>query len=169
MSESFSGQLSVNVTAALRTTLDIGTGIHNVSQTYTNNFANGTGADQANQMWTDTRTLTASSTENLDMSGALTNTFGTTVAFTSVKAIVIKAAAANTNDVVVGGAASNAFSAMFGDATDKLVLKPGCVFSLLNPNANGYAVTAATADILKIANSSSGTSVTYDIIIIGEV
>ena len=31
----------------------------------------------------------------------------------------------------------------------------------------GYAVTATTADLLHVANSSSGTSVTYDVIVIG--
>jgi hypothetical protein len=34
-------------------------------------------------------------------------------------------------------------------------------------DATAYAVTATTADLLKVANSSSGTGVTYDIAVIG--
>jgi len=43
------------------------------------------------------------------------------------------------------------------------------MFAVYDPSAGGYAVTNSTGDILQIANSSSGTSVTYDIIVIGEV
>ena len=36
-----------------------------------------------------------------------------------------------------------------------------------NPDATAYAVTAGSADILQVANSSSGSTVTYDVIIVG--
>ena len=35
------------------------------------------------------------------------------------------------------------------------------------PSAAGYAVAAGSTDVLRVANSSSGTTVTYDITIIG--
>ena len=54
-----------------------------------------------------------------------------------------------------------------GDPTDKISVRPGGAFILIAPDATGYAVTAATGDLLKIANSAGTTSVTYDIIIIG--
>ena len=38
---------------------------------------------------------------------------------------------------------------------------------LVAPGAAGYAVTAGTGDILKVANSGAGTGVTYDIVIVG--
>jgi hypothetical protein len=47
--------------------------------------------------------------ENLDLSGVLANALGATLAFTAIKAILIVADSANTNNVVVGGAASNGF------------------------------------------------------------
>jgi len=43
------------------------------------------------------------------------------------------------------------------------------MFCVVAPNATGYALTATTADLLQITNSSSGTGVTYDIIIVGTV
>lgn len=138
-----------------------------LSKSYSHSLASGTGANQANQIFSDQRTLSASATEDLDLAGSLTNLLGATITFSKVKAIIISAASGNTNDVVVGGAASNDFSPMFADSTDQIVVKPGGMFAIVAPDATGYAVTAGTADILKVANSSSGTSVTYDIIIIG--
>lgn len=134
-----------------------------------NTLTNGTGANQANEAFFDRRTLTASSTENLDLAGGLTDAFGTTLAFTKIRALAVYAAAANTNNVLVGGAASAQFSTWVGDVTDVVVVRPGGLFLLTAPDATGLAVTATTADLLKIANSSSGTSVTYDICIIGTV
>lgn len=127
---------------------------------------NGSGSGQANKVFADKRTLAASATENLDLAGSLTDPFGQTLTFTAIKAIFIKAAAGNTNNVVVGGAGSNTFIGPFNDATDKIVVKPGAV-ALITAPATGWTVTAGTGDILLVANSSSGTSVDYEIVIVG--
>ncbi len=169
MSETFTGALKVAVTGDLGLAADLGNTNYVLNYAVSKAIANGTGADQANQIFTDTRTLSASATESLDLSGVLTNAFGETILFTSIKGIVIAPAAANTNDVIVGGAASNAFINWVSDATDKVVVKPGGVFALYAPSAAGYAITAGTGDLLKVANSSSGTSVTYDILLIGTI
>lgn len=132
-------------------------------------FTNGTGADQANQTFVDTRTLSASATENLDLAGGLTDAFGTTLTMTRIKAMVIQAARSNVNDVMVGGAASNAIAALFGDATDVARIKPGGMIMWVAPDATGYPITATTADLLKIANSAGSTSVTYTIAILATV
>ena len=168
MAESFIGNVSVSIDSTLSGNLDVGTGTHVINKNYKTRFTNGIGIDQANQMWSDSRTLTASATEDLDLAGVLTNAFGTTLTFTSIKAIVIKALSTNTNDVIVVGAASNAFL-LFGDATDTISIKPNGAFGITNPEANGYTVTVGTGDILKITNSAGSTSVTYEITIIGEV
>jgi hypothetical protein len=130
-------------------------------------FGDGTAANQADRLFTDTRTITASSNDDLDLAGVLTDAFGATLTFARVRGLIVAAAAGNTNNVVVGGAASNAFATPFGDPTDKLVVRPGATFALIAPDITAYAVTAATGDILRIANSGAGTSVTYDIVIIG--
>lgn len=130
-------------------------------------LASGTGANQASNVFHDQRTLTASSSENLDLAGTLTNAFGVTLTFTKIKAVIIHAATTNTNNVQVGGAASNGWIAWVGDATDIISVKPGGTFVWIAPDVNGGAVVAATGDLLKVANSSSGTSVVYDVTIIG--
>ena len=56
---------------------------------------------------------------------------------------------------------------LFLAASDGLDVKPGGCFLWLAPDATGVAVTAGTGDLINIANSSSGTSVTYDVVIIG--
>lgn len=129
-------------------------------------LANGTAANQANHFFSASYTGASTSGNSHDLAGGLTDAFGSTITFTAIKTIVVKAAATNTGNVIVGGAASNTFASMFGDATDTVVLKPGGIVVLHDPSAAGYAVTASTGDILKIA-ASSGT-VDYDLILIGE-
>ena len=169
MAQTFSG----NIKFALAGTFTGDNDLSSVTQAfnYSKNYqiTNGTGLDQANMIWADQRTISASSTDDLDLYGGLTNSFGTTINFTSIKGIIVVASATNTNDVVIGGDGSAALIGWVGDATDTVVVKPGGMFALMNPNANGYTVTATTADILQISNSSSGSSVVYDIILLGEV
>ncbi len=129
-------------------------------------FSSGTSNGQANIVWHDERTIAASSSETLDLNGSLTDALGGSVALTKIKALLVKAATGNTNNVVVGNAAANAWFAPFDAATDTVSIQPGGWLVLVAPNA-GYTVTASTADQLKVANSSSGTSVTYDIYILG--
>lgn len=169
MTATLSSNVSVQVTAQLKDGATIGEVTHDIAFRMANALTNGSGANQANQAYAGRRTLAASATENLDLSGGLINAFGTALLFTAIKAIVITAAAGNTNDVLVGGAASNGFVSWVGDPADVVKVKPGGMFVIAAPNAAGFAVTAATADLLKIANSGAGTGVTYDVVVIGAV
>lgn len=126
----------------------------------------GTGANQADKIFADRRTLAASATENLDLAGVLPDPFGATLTFVTVKAIVVKASAANTNDLVIGAAGSNPFTGPLGGTSPTISVRPGGMVVLAAP-ATGWTVTAGTGDILKVTNGGSGTGVTYDIIIIG--
>lgn len=130
-------------------------------------FTTGAGARQANLVFADRRTLAASATEDLDLDGGLTDPFGGALVFKRIKAILIQAAAANTNDVIVGGAASNGFVGPFGAAAHTMAVKPGGMLMIAAPTAAGWPVTASTADLLKVANSGGGTGVTYDVILVG--
>ncbi|OGB94026.1 MAG: hypothetical protein A2Z31_00225 [candidate division NC10 bacterium RBG_16_65_8] len=162
-----SGAVKVDLTSILTSALDLATA--QAALTYLKSIAltDGTGADQADQVWHDQRTLGASATENLDLAGSLTNALGATVTFARVKAILVFAAVGNTNNVQVGGAASNGFINWVASATDIINVRPGGLFLLVARDATAYAVTAGTGDILKMTNSSGSTSVTYDIILIG--
>ena len=128
----------------------------------------GSGDLQATQLYTAKRTLAASANESLDLNGtALENLFGDAVALTKVKALLIIADSANVNDVVFGPAAANGFVTPFNAAADRIKVKPNGFALLVAPDANGYAVTAGTGDLLYVANSGAGSSVTYTIVVIG--
>ena len=126
----------------------------------------GTGAGEADLIWHDRRTLAASATEDLDVAGVLASTFGVTLAAARIKAIIIVAAAANTNNVNVTRPASNGVP-LFLAASDGIAVRPGGIFLLGARDATAVPVTASTGDLITLTNSSSGTPVTFDVIIIG--
>ncbi|MDP3853622.1 hypothetical protein [Phenylobacterium sp.] len=130
-------------------------------------FLDGVGAGQANLMFADTRSIAASSNDDIDLAGALTDPLGEDASFARIKAILVVASANNTNDVVIGGAATNTFVGPFGASTHKVALPPGGVMLIAAPTAAGWPVTAATGDLLRIANSGAGSSVSYDLVIVG--
>ena len=165
----FEGKLKLNLDAVFGSSIDIGNLKHNIDYEKSFTINSGTGAAQANQVFVDQRTLSASANEELDLAGGLTDAFGTSITFTSIKGIIVYAASGNTNDVLVGGAAANGFIEWVSDTSDEIVVKPGGMFMLYNPAADGYTVTASTGDLLRFENSSSGSSVTYDLILIGEI
>ena len=162
-----SASIALAVAGQYATGLDIGGANYPLSFGPSFVFTNGSGANQASVLFTDSRTLAASASEDLDLNGVLLDAFGASVALTKVKALIILADAANTNDVVIGGATSNGFVSLFGTATDKVKVKPGGLIAAVAPDANGYAATAGTADLLHIANGGAGTAVSYKIIVIG--
>jgi hypothetical protein len=165
---SLTARLKASVSGTLSGSNDLGNPSQSFSELVEIAIADGTGANQANNVFSDERTLAASTSENLDLSGVLANALGATLAFTAVKAILVVADAGNTNDVVIGGAASNGFVGPFADATDKINVGPGDVFLITRRSAAGLAVAAGTGDILKVANGGAGSAVTYRIIILGE-
>jgi hypothetical protein len=127
----------------------------------------GTDDDQMDLLWHDQRTLAASASEDLDLSGSLVDAFGATMAFAEVRLIMVKASTSNSNDVLVGGASANQFINWVGNASDVVVVKPGGILLLYTPVDGDYEVTAGTGDLLQIENSDSGTAITYDIYIGG--
>lgn len=161
-------QIIVNDTSTETGTLDTGTATARHAPTTTINLTDGTAANQADKVWSDTRTLAASTSEDLDLSGVLTGPFGNTVSFAKVKSIYVSAASGNTNNVVVGGASATQFVGPFGAATHTIAVPPGGVFLIAGPALAGIgAVSNGATDLLKIANSGAGTSVTYTIKITG--
>jgi hypothetical protein len=162
-------RISVAATAIQTAALDLGTAQAQLSKSYTVDLANGTAAGQVDRIFHDTRTLAASATEDLDLAGVLVDALGATLTFARVKGLIIAAAAGNTNNVIVGGASATQFASWLGAGTHTVTVRPGAVLSLMAGSADaiGYVTAAGSTDLLKIANSSSGTSVTYDIVVLG--
>lgn len=161
--------LSVNVAATLNNaTLDLGV-IASAPLTMATSLAlsTGTGAGQADKIFADTRTITASSNDDLDLAGVLVDALGAIITFARVKALIVRAAASNVNTLVIGGGASNPVTTILGGTTPTLTIRPGGVLALIATEATAYVVTAATADILRFTNGGAGSSVQYDVVIIG--
>jgi len=144
---------------------DLSTLTDNLNKVARTDLASGTAAGQADLIWHDQRTLAASDTEDLDLAASLVDVFGTTLTFVKLKAIVITAASANTNNVNVTRPASNGVP-VFLAAGDGMPVLPGGEFKWVAPGA-GVTVTAGTGDLLTLTNSAAGTSVTYDVVLIG--
>src|SRR5690348_2887891 len=91
---------------------------------YEQTFANGTGADQAQIIWHDHRSLSSSAAESLDLAGGLTHPLGGTVTFSAIKAIIVKGAAGNTGNLRVGADVANAFEGFFGASSVGTLVTP---------------------------------------------
>ena len=161
------GEINLSIKAALTGTNDLGSpklALDPISEVM--QIAPGTAAvNEANILFSDTRTLSASANEDIDLAGVLANAFGATITAAEIVAIYVKAASANTNNVNVTRAASNGFVGPFLAAGDGFGVKPG-EYVLLT-SQTGWAVTAGTGDLINVANSGGTTGVTYNIVIIG--
>ena len=132
------------------------------------NFANGILINQADLMFSDQRTLADAASEELDLAGTLVNAFGDTITFARIKGIFISCEATNTGNLLVGGAASNAFVNWVSDATDKIIVRPDGVLMVFAPDADAYPVTAGTGDKLKLEHDGTGSdNLVYNIVLIG--
>lgn len=161
-----STKISVGVNATLANALDLATAAVPLTLSETVRLATGVAANQADKIFHDTRTLAASATEDLDLAGVLTDALGTTITMAKIKAIVVRAAAANTNNVNVTRPAANGVP-LFLAAGDGIPVLPGGVFLWVAPNLAAIAVTAGTGDLITFTNSAGSTGVTYDVVIIG--
>lgn len=163
-----SANIVVNINATQTSPLDLGTGTFPSISNNTFSFTDGTGAAQIQTVFSDERSLNASSNEELDLAGVLADAFGNTITFAAIKGIIVKAAATNGDTISVGGSAANGFDSWVGATGDLVKVNPGGIFVLLDPGATGYAVTASTGDLLKITNDNSGAAGVYQITLIGE-
>jgi len=165
---SLTSSVRLAIQGVQQNTVDLGSSSARRTVELAISLAAGTGAGQADLVFADTRTLAASGTEDLDLAGALADAFGVAQVFARVKAIAVKAATGNTNNVQVTRPASNGL-VLFMAAGDGIALRPGQMFATAvgAADATGIAVTAATGDLLTITNSAGSTTVSYDIVIIG--
>ncbi len=158
--------VTAQIEAQYRNLLDLSTPADPLLERIKIQLTNGTTADRADLLFHDRRTIAASSNEDLDLAGSLASPFGATLTFVELRAVLIAASSANTNNVRVTRPASNGVP-LFLAASDGIDVPPGGVFLWSCPADGKVAVTAGTGDLINVANSSSGSSVTYDVVIVG--
>lgn len=166
-------RIQLKIDGKLTNPLDLSTPVDTFSKSYSQSFTDGAGLNQSGPWFHDTRTLAGTATENLDLSGVLVGSFGNTLAWARVKAMVIIHKTPGASAALEVGGVTNQFVNWIASntiATDlpRDVVRPGGWLVLVAPDATGYPVTNSTADLLKINNLASG-SIDYDIFICGSL
>ena len=131
-------------------------------------FANGTGAGQADKWVSAERTLLTGATEDLDLSGSLTDIFGAAVVLADIVGFALYSLTTNTTNLTVGAASSNQWTGAL-NAAGTVTLRPGQWMAFgcaLSTDATGFPVVAGTGDLLKVLNAA-GASATYRVYALG--
>ncbi len=155
--------LRISSRATSTGTGDTGTPIFTSLVETTSSQASGTTSGKQDLLWEDTGSLAATTTD-IDLAGVLTDKFGASVNFVEITRLVIKVNTTTTAHTLTVGGGSNPWITWLGATGDKIVIGPGGTFVLDNP-VDGYAVTAGTADILRL--DSGANTVSYTIQILG--
>lgn len=161
--------MSAKIMASIKVTatkaLDLSAPAETVQKAVSQSLAFGDGSDEADMIWHDSRTLAATTSENIDLAGTLVNAFGATITFSKVKAIFIHNNG-DTAGVLEVGAAATPFGGPLKDAASDIITVPhNGMFLSTNPES-GWTVTAGSADLLKI-NNTAAVIAGYDIVIVG--
>lgn len=132
----------------------------NFSESHT--LTDGSGADQIDELFHDTRAIAAAANDDLDLAGGLTDAFGNTITFASIKMLQI----VNNGDteIKIDQSVANDWSTAIATA---ITIPAGASIQLVNPTAAGWAVTAGTADLLRITNNDGSVAASYQIAIAG--
>jgi hypothetical protein len=167
MSESLSVEIKASLAWLWEESLELSTLVDSSKLEVPTAFAAGDGLGEADQIWHATRTIAASSNDDLDLTALVQSIHGQSVSlgFASLKAILIH----NTSEeesLVIDSSVSNSIKTPFnGSATSKLEVPASSPVLLVNKLA-GWAVTAGTGDILRIGNASAE-EIEYKIVIVG--
>jgi len=168
MADTLTSQIKASLNWLFQESLDLATVADDAKLEYDKSFADGTAADQADKVWHDSRTLGVGANDDLDLNALANTIFGSTVTinFAKVKAIlIVNTATTAGEDLTVGGAAAQEWTAWVGAAGDKVRI-PADSCLLITNRKNGWTVTNGASDTLRITNAGTG-SITYKIAILG--
>ena len=142
-----------------------------ILKNFTDSLTHGTGADQVNQVWSDDGQVAIGVVTQIDLVGSLTDYYGNTISFTTIKGMLIHNNDATATLWVGGGtdgAGTNAFVNWIETAATHVIIPPGGVFMLFTPDATGFAC-AGGSDILGLEESTGAATCDYEIVLLGEV
>lgn len=127
-------------------------------------LTSGVAGGQADTVYATTQVITTGATLSLDVKGSLLDAFGAAFTPAKLKVVYIFSSASNTTNLTLFGDAASV--PILNTAATTSTLLPGGTFLMIQPPLAGIAVTAATADIIKIVNAA-GASATVDVVLIG--
>lgn len=171
MTTSFSGNVKLLMNWNYQSTdlLSLVTAFNAKFTDATTEYADGESANQAEFIWADRRTVTLATTnDDIDLYGSLTDAFGETLNIKVVKTLVIYNRSTTAGeDLLVGGASSNQFDTLFDAVGTSVATVRAGGFVAFHAPRDGYAVTSSTADVLRVQHDGSVGDITYDILVIG--
>jgi hypothetical protein len=149
---SVDASLSMGFIANDRRTVGLNTGV-NIAASYSPSwsFTDGAGALQANIVYQSSAALVAG-VANIDLSGSLTDSYGTSILSARIKAFYFENRSAS--NIMTLGNATNPWIT-FLPSTSTAIIRPGGAIMVVAPDATGYAVTAATGDLFKVAGTGT--------------
>ena len=145
--------------------LDLSTRRDRFTRDFSIHLASGTGADQADTLFHDERTLADGANETLNLydSGSLKDSLGNDLTLETLKLLFIENTSADASLKVGGGATP---VGLFADSSDIELIKPGGYKLWFAPNATGLDVT--TNKNLKLEHDGTGSDdLVYRIALIG--
>lgn len=150
-------QISLSIIAHESTSGDISRQMRVTPAIYAAMLTDGTGANQAQVVWSATETIGDSNVVNLTFA-SLQDDRGT-VSFTAIKAIYVR----NAGGGQLGVSGVSWSTAPFSGSID---LESGSVLAFVYPSAAGWPTTSAGAN-LEILNNTA-TTTTVEVVFIGE-
>jgi hypothetical protein len=158
-----SGLVGAVIQLAVSNTKDLSVTKDDLMLSAQEQFTPGTGNNQLDKLFHDVRTLAGGANESLDLAGSLVDSFGGTITFAKIKALLIRNLSI-TQTLIIGNG-TNPFLSWVGAAAHTVTIPPMGMLLLVAPLA-GFAVTADTGDILKIVNSATNPC-DYQIVLAG--
>ena len=169
--------IKVNVGWQFRNSTNIGADvIQSYAVNYSKTLTDGTGSGSANQIYADKLTIAAGATTTLDFTGAgaLTDIFGSAVAFARIKLLYLEhLTSAATAAVEIAGTWVSATSGtanflILGGTTPtvKALLRPGWCLFLGGTEATAFPVANGTTDTITLKNTDAA-PISLNVVVVG--
>lgn len=156
-------QILLSIVAHETSSGDISRTLRATPASYSLILSNGTGANQAQVVWSDSRTIEAAGEDTPNVAG-LADDRGT-VAFTAVKLIYIRNSGTVPMNLIGNGDWATGPQKL--PNTSNYEIPAGGCWLATNPTAAGWSV-GASPKYITIQNQSESTAATYEIVLIGE-
>lgn len=135
---------------------------------YSKALTNGTGAvGTADLIYVVQSSIAASGNVSYDLAGSLTDFFGTTITMARVKFLYVNLTSDTTGSSVSIGNATNPLANWISTATETVKIFNDGVFLIGSGSATGYAVSAGSADAVKVLNNDGSNVSTVNFCAIG--
>lgn len=150
---------AINYQGIYETSADLETAVSRIREVWAHQYVDGTDPGEANTIWADTMSVNGQS--SLDLTGGLTDRWGTALTFTKMCDILIANHAPVTN--IIGLSVSGNFTgAMFGNS---IAVRSGGVVCMSSPMLP-VAVTNASTDTITF-DTDDDEAYDVDVILIG--